>query len=338
LGIHVQRNAEQWADTKQKDWVTGEEVSYSYDALQRLLTAQTTGPEWGLSFGYDGFGNKLSQTVTKGTAPSMSITVDANNRVTGQTFDANGNMTSGAGSNLTYDVDNRIATAAGASSEWYGYNPGNKRIWKKRLISGSTYEETIYFYSSSAKLMAATLTDAAGTLSAVNQKRFLYFGGQLILEGDWVVVDRLNSVRYRNGGTRFNYFPYGEEQPSATTQGLEKFATYERDHTGLDYADQRYFTNTTARFATPDPAGDGLNWYAYAGGDPVNNADPTGLAVFCNSTGWRRPTPQSRTPHKTRLQPHLGPLREDAKGTPQAPFGRISKTKRALVNRRSTKE
>src|SRR5262249_3558074 len=31
--------------TQQKDWVTGEEVTYSYDALQRLIAATTTGPE-----------------------------------------------------------------------------------------------------------------------------------------------------------------------------------------------------------------------------------------------------------------------------------------------------
>ena len=74
--------------------------------------AWTTGPDYGLLFSYDGFGNKLSQTVTKGTAPSMSITVDANNRVTGQTYDLNGNMTVGAASTLTYDMDNRVATAA----------------------------------------------------------------------------------------------------------------------------------------------------------------------------------------------------------------------------------
>ncbi len=38
------------------------------------------------------------------------------------------------------------------------------------------------------------------------------------------------------------YYPYGQERPSATTNGSEKFATYFRDaETGLDYADQRYF-------------------------------------------------------------------------------------------------
>jgi len=32
--------------TQQKDWVTGEEVTYQYDSLQRLISAVTTGPEW----------------------------------------------------------------------------------------------------------------------------------------------------------------------------------------------------------------------------------------------------------------------------------------------------
>jgi hypothetical protein len=30
-----------------KNWITGEEVTYSYDELGRLAGAQTTGPEWG---------------------------------------------------------------------------------------------------------------------------------------------------------------------------------------------------------------------------------------------------------------------------------------------------
>ena len=33
-----------------KNWMSGEEVNYTYDALNRLATASTTGPEWGLSF------------------------------------------------------------------------------------------------------------------------------------------------------------------------------------------------------------------------------------------------------------------------------------------------
>jgi YD repeat-containing protein len=100
--VRVQEKPNNGRITKYKDHITGEEVNYTYDTLNRLATAATTGPEWGLAFGYDGFGNKLSQTVTKGTAPSMSIAVDGlTNRVVGQSYDANGNMLTAAGNTLT---------------------------------------------------------------------------------------------------------------------------------------------------------------------------------------------------------------------------------------------
>jgi YD repeat-containing protein len=92
-----------------KDGVTGEEVSYQYDALNRLASAETTGAGWGQAFGYDGFGNLVAQTVTKGTAPSLSVVVDpATNRVVGWPYDANGNLLA---SGYSYDVENRLLAA-----------------------------------------------------------------------------------------------------------------------------------------------------------------------------------------------------------------------------------
>ena len=67
-----------------------------------------------------------------------------------------------------------------------------------------------------------------------------YFGGRRLQ-----VLDRLGSNR--EGGK--DYFPYGEER-SATANPADKFATYERDATGLDYADQRYYLSSAGRFAT----------------------------------------------------------------------------------------
>jgi len=48
---------------QRKDYVTGEEVEYQYDQLGRLTSAATTGPEWGLSFTYDGFGVRALGTA-----------------------------------------------------------------------------------------------------------------------------------------------------------------------------------------------------------------------------------------------------------------------------------
>ena len=86
------------------DAVTGENVSYTYDSLNRLIAASTsgtTGVQWGNSYSYDGFGNLTGKTVTKGTAPTLSPLVDSNTnrvRLSGDLgYDANGNWRGAAG-------------------------------------------------------------------------------------------------------------------------------------------------------------------------------------------------------------------------------------------------
>jgi RHS repeat-associated protein len=105
----------------------------------------------------------------------------------------------------------------------------------------------------------------------------VYFGGKRLQ-----ATDRLGSV---GGGGR--YYPYGEER-SATAEGADKFATYHRDGTGFDYADQRYYSAKFGRFLTSDPfkpsatKGVPVTWnrYSYVNGDPVNVSDPRGLIAI----------------------------------------------------------
>jgi RHS repeat-associated protein len=123
--------------------------------------------------------------------------------------------------------------------------------------------------------------------------RSVYFLGRpVVLNGVRVAVDRLGSVRANLNGERFSYYPYGEER-TWTPDRREKFATYIRDGIGtalgLDYADQRYYSNATGSFTTPDPLGlrgavpgNPTTWnrFAYANGDPINFYDPPGTNVF----------------------------------------------------------
>lgn len=48
---------------------------------------------------------------------------------------------------------------------------------------------------------------------------------------------------------------------------------------GLSYYKARMYSPTLGRFLQTDPIGyaDGINWYNYVGGDPVNGSDPSGL-------------------------------------------------------------
>ena len=127
--------------TQMKDWVSGEEVTYQYDELKRLASAVTTGPEWGLSFSFDGFGNRTAQTVTKGSAPASSLNYTAsNNRLTGYPYqyDAKGNLTrmygpGGCVMTLGYDTFNRLGgvSAGSCGTEDYAYGADGRRVWKQ---------------------------------------------------------------------------------------------------------------------------------------------------------------------------------------------------------------
>jgi RHS repeat-associated protein len=268
--------------TQRKDWVSGEEITYQYDSLKRLITAQTTGPEWGQSFGYDGFGNLLSQTVTKGSAPSLNVTVDpATNRMTnsGMSYDANGSLTAMPGLTMTYDTDNRMLS--NSSGDSYFYDASGQRVMK---TNGSTLE--YYFYGVEGNL-----------LNNWPNGYNVYFGSKLIYNsGGTVVTDRLGSVVHKEQWTEARYFPYGDE-PTTTQQNRPKFATYFRDGTtALDYAQQRYYASTLGRFTSPDRSGkneslgnpQSFNRYAYVNGDPANFNDPSGdsaITEYCISKG-----------------------------------------------------
>jgi hypothetical protein len=56
----------------------------------------------------------------------MHVTYNAaNNRQTGEVADLNGNI----GSGNVFDVENRMTAPAGATIR-YGYDAGNKRVWR----------------------------------------------------------------------------------------------------------------------------------------------------------------------------------------------------------------
>src|SRR5260370_3157531 len=110
-----------WGITNYKD--TSRNQSFTYDALNRLTSAQNAGTDctqmtvnnktkyWGNSYGYDAWGNLLSKSVTKCSGENLSVTAAANNQLQGgYTYDAAGNMTYDAtsGLNYSYDQENRI--------------------------------------------------------------------------------------------------------------------------------------------------------------------------------------------------------------------------------------
>jgi RHS repeat-associated protein len=113
--------------------------SFTYDPLNRLATATET--NWGLGYVYDVYGNLLQQNVTAGSAPSLNVTVNTNNQITGTGFsyDAAGHLTSDGTNTYVYNGANQLASLnGGAGSYTYDYN--GLRV---RKDVGSSYTEYI---------------------------------------------------------------------------------------------------------------------------------------------------------------------------------------------------
>ena len=291
------------------DAISGETVSYQYDALKRLTSSGTTA--WSQSYQYDGFGNLTAKVLNGTTTP---LAVDANtNRLSGLGYDLNGNMTTGTGVTLAYDEANRVASATLVSggTEFYGYAPDNKRIYK---LKADGTESWTFYGARGEKLLTDLQVQMPNQIYTPqgnptgqwafsfgsSGKSSVWFGGRLISEGgtngsmsSTVYQDRLGTNRA--SGAKF--LPYGEEAGTATANDRTKFGTYNRDgFTGLDYADQRFYASSYGRFTKPDPlahasSGDPGSWnqYAYVGGDPVNNSDSAGTNPDDPGTWWGLP-------------------------------------------------
>jgi RHS repeat-associated protein len=80
---------------------------------------------------------------------------------------------------------------------------------------------------------------------------------------------------------QYKYAPFGTRQSYAgSVASAFQFGARELDEeTGLYYNRARYYDPRLGRFVSEDPIGlaGGINLYAYAGNDPVNNTDPFGL-------------------------------------------------------------
>ena len=242
------------------DSVTGENVSYTYDSLNRLIaaaTSGTTGVQWGESYSYDGFGNLTSKVVTKGTAPQVyPIVNSATNqaRMSGDYgFDANGNWLGAGGSQInTWNVENELISTAPADGNGnlntFTYDPSGKRVLQySGGLGGYAGQGTLYFYSITGQRLGSYQLYAAPSVSLTPMYLPQYFGGRML-----VAMDRLGSVRNNvNGNGLIAYYPWGEER-TTTPDGTDKFATYFRDSNvagvGQDYDNARYYNNNFGRF------------------------------------------------------------------------------------------
>jgi RHS repeat-associated protein len=285
---------------------TNRTQTMTYDPLDRLLTAQsqaTSGSEcWGQSFGIDALANLSSETVTKCTAPSLSLSVNGSNQITntGFSYDAAGNMTSDSQYTYAYDAEGRMSTASGMTGGpyCYVYDGNGLRVVKSNANGASCTQATVdVIYWRDIWGNAIAETDSSGNTTNANYHEYAFFAGRRVARRDgsgpiyYFFNDHLGSLRSMtdsNGNKCYDtdYFPDGAEVGPFTNTCSDhyKFTGYERDsETGIDYAFARYYNPRTGRFLSPDPldgstsAPQSLNRYAYVQNNCTNLVDPFGL-------------------------------------------------------------
>ncbi|HET8891879.1 MAG TPA: RHS repeat-associated core domain-containing protein [Candidatus Angelobacter sp.] len=294
-----------------KDTTHGRDQTFTYDALNRLISAQNAGTNcatmvlqnkteyWGNSYSYDAWGNLLQKAITKCGAENLSVTADAHNWLhasgTDYQYDAAGNMTYDATASLgyTFDQENRLTGAAGYT---YTYDGDGNRVRKSN--GNLAANGTLYWYMTPGVVAES---DLAGTLKS----EYVFFDGERVARRDgatgtggvfYYFSDHLKtaSVITDSAGVikaESDYYPWGGElQFVANDSNDYKFTGKKRDiETGLDYFGARYYSNGLGRWvsadwsATPVPVPyadlydpQSLNLYGFVGGNPASKADPDG--------------------------------------------------------------
>jgi len=285
----------------------GSITTYGYDTRQRLTTAAekttggTTNASW--SYGYDLDGNRTSSSsLLSGATTNASYGYNAadqltsrNGSTTGFTYDANGNETANPGT-----------PALGLPTRSSTLN-SRDQVTAINTVTGGTNTNTPFTYvgSGNVERTSVGVPSQAGGLSINNtllgvgsqtpaSSPTTAFtrtpGGTLVsirvggASSYYYLTDNLGSVvgLVDANGTKaasYAYDPYGTTRTATGPQAAAnpfRYTSGYQDPSGLYKLGARYYDPTAGRFTQQDPAGQRPNLYGYAGGNPVNNTDPTG--------------------------------------------------------------
>ncbi|QEU89390.1 RHS repeat-associated core domain-containing protein [Streptomyces viridosporus] len=267
-------------------------TTYTYDTQDRLsyaLEADSAGARkasW--LYCWDQAGNLTSQDGGKNTCPGSttytyndaSQLTGKNGSTTGWSYDKLGNETAAAGNTPrtgeTWTDHSQLSGITTGGTTYDLVHAGTDNSERTKL--GSTW-----FHHTALGLASTTtngvdtgfIREPAGTLNSMTTGGKSYY---YLTDATGNVLGLVDAT-----GRRTHTYAYGptglpRTTPTEAVPQPYRYAGTYLDPTGLYKMGARHYDPALGRFTQPDPSGQETNPYLYAGGDPVNNTDPTGLA------------------------------------------------------------
>jgi RHS repeat-associated protein len=281
----------------------GRSLTWNYDGIYRLTNETIAGDpsnNGSASYSLDPVGNRTSVNSSFNGFTPIAGTYNADDEISSETYDANGNVTSTDGMNYTYDSQNHMLTASGnGKSISMIYDAFGNRVAKTVNGVSTQYLVEDDVNPTGLPQVVEELTGSFGAgvvtrtytygLQRISQNLSPAVSGNSTWTPSFYVYDGGGSVRQltNSNGTvtdEYEYDAYGNSfTKSGTTPNnyLYRGEQYDSD-LGLYYLRARYYNPATGRFLSRDPeAGKPidpktLHKYLYANGDPINGIDPMG--------------------------------------------------------------
>ncbi|UWZ86822.1 RHS repeat domain-containing protein [Occallatibacter riparius] len=298
--------------------LNGRTVNWTYDGINRLtsesITSDPSKNNGSVSYGLDPVGNRTSASSSLNGIPSGNWSFNADDEVSSESYDANGNVIASGGKSFAYDSQNHLISMNGGAVQILYDGDGN------RVAKSANGIVTRYLVDDlNPTGYAQVIEELSG--AGVVERQYTY-GLQRIsqnqpINNTWTIsfygYDGGGNLRQLTGASgavtdTYEYDAYGNHWASSGTTPNNMFyrgEEYDSD-LGLLYLRARYMNPLTGRFVSRDPD-DGvptdpisLHKYLYGDADPVDLSDPWGLAA-APVLPVPEPPPAPQKPNRVRL-------------------------------------